>query len=103
MRKSGPVNAALPLVLTHGWPGSFVELLDVIGPLTEPAAHGLDPRDAFHLVITTLPGFGFSSPVQLAGWDATRISAAWAELMSRLGYDKIRRPSLGKWWAHHQC
>lgn len=79
---------ALPLLLTHGWPGSFVEFLDVIGPLTDPVAHGRDPGDAFHLVIPTLPGFGFSGPVSEAGWDTTRIARAWAVLMQRLGYDR---------------
>ena len=79
---------ALPLMLTHGWPGSFVEFLDVIGPLTDPAAHGGDARDAFHLVIPSLPGFGFSGPVAEAGWDTARIAKAWAELMRRLGYDR---------------
>ncbi len=77
---------ATPLVLTHGWPGSVVEFLDVIGPLTDPAAHGGDPADAFHLVIPSLPGFGFSGPVPDAGWDRARIGRAWAELMRRLGY-----------------
>ena len=81
-----PEQDALPLVLTHGWPGSFVEFLDVIGPLTDPRAHGGDPGDAFHLVIPTLPGFGFSGPVTDAGWDTTRIASAWAELMRSLGY-----------------
>ncbi|WP_265522804.1 epoxide hydrolase family protein [Oerskovia flava] len=79
---------ALPLLLTHGWPGSFVELLDLIGPLTDPVAHGGDAADAFHVVIPSLPGFGFSGPVHNAGWDTTRTAAAWAELMRRLGYDR---------------
>jgi len=83
-----PEPDALPLVLTHGWPGSFVEFLDVIGPLTDPRGHGGDRADAFHLVIPSLPGFGFSSPVTEAGWDTTRIAAAWAELMTRLGYQR---------------
>jgi pimeloyl-ACP methyl ester carboxylesterase len=83
-----PEPAALPLLLTHGWPGSFVEFLGVIGPLTDPRAYGSDPADAFHLVIPSLPGFGFSGPVSEAGWDTTRIASAWAELMSRLGYDR---------------
>jgi pimeloyl-ACP methyl ester carboxylesterase len=78
---------ALPLVLTHGWPGSFVEFLDVIGPLTDPAAHGRDPADAFHVVIPTLPGFGFSSPLAGGGWTVARIGETWAHLMERLGYD----------------
>lgn len=79
---------ALALVLTHGWPGSFVEFLDVIGPLTDPVAHGGDAADAFHLVIPTLPGFGFSGPVADAGWDTARIARAWAELMARLDYTR---------------
>lgn len=81
-----PEADALPLLMTHGWPGSIVEFLDVIGPLTDPRAHGGDPKDAFHLVIPSLPGFGFSSPVIEAGWTIERIGAAWAELMHRLGY-----------------
>lgn len=79
---------ALPLILTHGWPGSVVEFLDVIGPLTDPAAHGGDRRDAFDVVIPALPGFGFSGPVAESGWDTTRIAAAWNELMTRLGYPR---------------
>ena len=83
-----PEPDALPLVLTHGWPGSFVEFLDVIGPLSDPRSHGGDPADAFHLVIPSLPGFGFSGPVTEAGWDTARTAAAWAELMRRLGYER---------------
>ncbi|MGI8628081.1 MAG: epoxide hydrolase family protein [Geodermatophilaceae bacterium] len=83
-----PEPDALPLVLTHGWPGSFVEFLDVIGPLSDPRAHGGDASDAFHLVIPSLPGFGFSSPVTEAGWDTPRIAKAWAALMARLGYER---------------
>jgi pimeloyl-ACP methyl ester carboxylesterase len=83
-----PEPDALPLVLTHGWPGSFVEFLDVIGPLTDPVAHGGVAADAFHLVIPSLPGFGFSAPVTGPGWDTTRTAAAWAELMRRLGYHR---------------
>jgi pimeloyl-ACP methyl ester carboxylesterase len=79
---------ALPLLITHGWPGSFVEFLDVIGPLTDPAAHGRNSADAFDLVIPSLPGFGFSSPVAEGGWDAARIGRTWAILMERLGYDR---------------
>ena len=79
---------ALPLVLTHGWPGSFVEFLDLVGPLTDPVAHGGSAADAFHVVIPSLPGFGFSGPVHESGWDAAHIGAVWAELMSRLGYDR---------------
>lgn len=80
---------ALPLVLTHGWPGSVAEFVDVIGPLTDPAAHGGDPADAFHVVVPSLPGFGLSGPTAEAGWDATRIARAWAELMGRLDYERF--------------
>ncbi|QIS06307.1 alpha/beta fold hydrolase [Nocardia brasiliensis] len=83
-----PEAHALPLLLTHGWPGSVVEFLDVIGPLSDPRAHGGDPKDAFHLVIPSLPGFGFSGPVSTAGWTVERIAGAWAELMRRLGYER---------------
>jgi pimeloyl-ACP methyl ester carboxylesterase len=77
---------ALPLIITHGWPGSIVEMLDVIGPLTDPTAHGGTADEAFDVVIPSIPGFGFSSQPTEAGWDSGRIGAAWAELMSRLGY-----------------
>ena len=84
-----PNPDATPLLITHGWPSSFVEFTDVIGPLTDPAAHGGDPADAFHLVIPTLPGFGFSTPLAGAGWgNLFRVAGAWAELMRRLGYDR---------------
>ena len=83
-----PHEEALPLLLTHGWPGSVVEFLDLIGPLTDPAAHGGDPADAFHVVVPSLPGFGFSGPTADAGWDVDRIARAWAELMERLGYQR---------------
>jgi pimeloyl-ACP methyl ester carboxylesterase len=81
-----PEPEALPLILTHGWPGSIVEFLDVIGPLSDPAAHGGDRADAFHLVVPSLPGYGFSGPTHERGWSNLRIAGAWAELMSRLGY-----------------
>ena len=77
---------ALPLIITHGWPGSVIELLGVIGPLTDPAAHGGSAGDAFDLVLPSLPGFGFSAAPAEAGWDPGRIAQAWAELMRRLGY-----------------
>jgi pimeloyl-ACP methyl ester carboxylesterase len=84
-----PEPGALPLVMTHGYPSSVVEFLDVIGPLTDPRAHGGDPGDAFHLVVPSLPGFGFSTPVQGAGWgNLFRVAGAFAELMARLGYDR---------------
>ena len=79
---------ALPLILTHGWPGSVVEFLGLIGPLTNPVAHGGDGGDAFDVVIPALPGFGFSGPVSESGWTTTRIATAWDELMTRLGYDR---------------
>ncbi len=77
---------ALPLIMTHGWPGSVVELLETIGPLTDPTAHGGGAGDAFHLVLPSLPGYGFSSEPTELGWDAARTGRAWAELMHRLGY-----------------
>jgi len=82
-----PRPDARPLLISHGWPGSVVEFLDVIGPLTDPGAHGGDPADAFHVVIPTLPGFGFSGRAE-PGWNPHRIAGAWAELMRRLGYDR---------------
>ncbi|TDB74867.1 epoxide hydrolase family protein [Micromonospora sp. KC723] len=83
-----PEPDATPLILTHGWPTSPVEWLNVIGPLTDPRAHGGDPADAFHLVIPSLPGFGFSGPTRERGWNRFRVARAWAELMRRLGYDR---------------
>jgi len=77
---------ALPLIITHGWPGSVVELLDVIGPLTDPTAHGGRAEDAFDLVLPSLPGYGFSDQPTAVGWDPGRVAGAWAQLMSRLGY-----------------
>jgi pimeloyl-ACP methyl ester carboxylesterase len=82
------VPGALPLLLTHGWPGSFVEFLDIVGPLTDPEAFGGDPRDAFSVVIPSLPGFAFSSPLVGEGWTTNRIARTWAELMRRLGYER---------------
>jgi pimeloyl-ACP methyl ester carboxylesterase len=79
---------ALPLIMTHGWPGSVVELLETVGPLTDPTAHGGTAEDAFHLVLPSLPGYGFSGEPAELGWDAGRTARAWAELMRRLGYDR---------------
>jgi pimeloyl-ACP methyl ester carboxylesterase len=79
---------ALPLIMTHGWPGSVVEMLETIGPLTDPTAFGGSPEDAFHLVLPSLPGYGFSGEPAELGWDSGRIATAWAELMSRLGYTR---------------
>jgi epoxide hydrolase len=81
-----PEPGALPIILTHGWPGSIVEFLDVIGPLSDPVADGGNTADAFDLVIPSLPGYGFSGPTRETGWDKYRIAKAWAELMARLGY-----------------
>jgi pimeloyl-ACP methyl ester carboxylesterase len=83
-----PEPDALPLILTHGWPGSIVEYLNVIGPLTDPRSHGGDSSDAFDLVIPSLPGYGFSGPPPEPGWDNYRIAAAWVGLMHRLGYER---------------
>src|SRR4051812_1260921 len=93
-----PEPDALPLILTHGWPGSIVEFLDVIGPLSDPRAHGGNPADAFHLVVPSLPGFGFSGPTRDTGWTSDRIAKAWAELMSRLGYEHYGAQG-GDWGA----
>jgi pimeloyl-ACP methyl ester carboxylesterase len=79
---------AMPLIMTHGWPGSVIELLETIGPLTDPIAHGGTPEDAFHLVLPSIPGYGFSGEPTELGWDADRIARAWAELMDRLGYTR---------------
>jgi pimeloyl-ACP methyl ester carboxylesterase len=83
-----PHEDALPLIMTHGWPGSVVELLETVGPLTDPTAHGGDAEDAFHLVLPSLPGYGLSGEPRELGWDAARIGQAWAELMNRLGYTR---------------
>jgi pimeloyl-ACP methyl ester carboxylesterase len=79
---------ALPLIMTHGWPGSVIELLETVGPLTDPTAHGGDAEDAFHVVLPSLPGYGFSSEPAELGWNVGRVAQAWAELMHRLGYSR---------------
>jgi pimeloyl-ACP methyl ester carboxylesterase len=79
---------ALPLIMTHGWPGSVIEMLDSVGPLTDPTAHGGAAEDAFHLVLPSLPGYGFSAEPAEVGWDLARTARAWAELMRRLGHDR---------------
>jgi pimeloyl-ACP methyl ester carboxylesterase len=84
-----PEPDATPLIITHGWPGSIVEFLDIVGLLTDPAAHGGDPADAFHVVVPSIPGFGLSGPPADTGWEAGRIADAWAELMHRLGYERF--------------
>jgi epoxide hydrolase len=83
-----PEPDAMALLVTHGWPGSIVEFLGVIGPLTDPRAHGGDPADAFHLVVPSIPGFGLSGPTKEPGWTERRVAGAFAELMRRLGYDR---------------
>jgi pimeloyl-ACP methyl ester carboxylesterase len=83
-----PEADALPLMLIHGWPGSFVEFVDLIGPLSDPAAHGGDPADAFHVVIPSIPGHGFSTPLSEVGWIHERCATAFTALMARLGYDR---------------
>jgi pimeloyl-ACP methyl ester carboxylesterase len=79
---------ALPLIMTHGWPGSIIELLETVGPLTDPTSHGGSPGDAFHLVLPSLPGYGFSAEPTELGWESGRIARAWAKLMQRLGYTR---------------
>jgi epoxide hydrolase len=93
-----PEPEALPLILTHGWPGSAVEFLNIIGPLTDPRGHGGDPADAFHLVIPSIPGYGLSGPTRQAGWTTGRVARAWAELMARLGYGRYGAQG-GDWGA----
>ena len=79
---------AMPLIMTHGWPGSVIELLDSVGPLTDPTAHGGQAEAAFHLVLPSIPGYGFSAEPTEIGWDPGRTALAWAELMHRLGYTR---------------
>ena len=83
-----PEPNAMPLIITHGWPGSIVEFHKVIGPLTDPAKYGGNPADAFHVVAPSLPGYGFSGKPAKNGWNVERIGHAWAALMARLGYDR---------------
>jgi epoxide hydrolase len=86
VRSAAP--GAMPLIMTHGWPGSVVEFMEIIGPLTDPGAHGGDPGDAFHMVLPSIPGFGFSGPTRERGWNVTRVARAWDTLMGRLGYQR---------------
>ena len=94
-----PVPDAFPLILSHGWPGSIVEFLEILGPLSDPAAHGGDPADAFHVVCPSLPGFGWSSPLHSRGWNPVRIGRAFAELMARLGYPRYGAQG-GDWGSY---
>jgi pimeloyl-ACP methyl ester carboxylesterase len=89
---------ALPLIITHGWPGSIVEMLNIIGPLTDPTAHGGSAEDAFHVIVPSMPGYGFSAKPDETGWDVPHIARAWAELMKRLGYPRYVAQG-GDWGA----
>ena len=93
-----PHDNALPLIITHGWPGSIVEMLKVIGPLTDPTAHGGERGDAFHVVVPSMPGYGFSGKPPRPGWDPDRIARAWDQLMQRLGYTQFVAQG-GDWGA----
>jgi pimeloyl-ACP methyl ester carboxylesterase len=93
-----PHEDALPLIITHGWPGSIVEMLNVIGPLSDPPAHGGDAEDAFDVVVPSMPGYGFSGKPTATGWDPIHIAEAWIELMRRLGYDRFVAQG-GDWGA----
>jgi pimeloyl-ACP methyl ester carboxylesterase len=93
-----PHPNAMPLVLTHGWPGSVIEFLDVVGPLTDPTSYGGDAADAFHLVVPSLPGYGYSEKPTRTGWNIQRIARAWATLMAGLGYDRYGAQG-GDWGA----
>ena len=97
-----PHENALPVIITHGWPGSVIELLEVIDPLTNPTAHGASAADAFDVVIPSMPGYGYSGKPRETGWGPDRIARAWAELMRRLGYTPVRgaRRRLGR--DHHR-
>ena len=88
MHVRSPEPDALPLVITHGWPGSIVEFLDIVGPLSDPRAHGGDPSDAFHVVCPSIPGYAFSGPTNDRGWDPRRVGSAFAQLMAALGYER---------------
>ncbi|MCU1430720.1 MAG: Epoxide hydrolase [Actinomycetia bacterium] len=93
-----PEPDALPLLVTHGWPGSVSEFLDVIGPLSDPRAHGGDPADAFHVVAPSIPGYGWSGPTHESGWDVRKVAETWQQLMARLGYDRYGAQG-GDWGA----
>ena len=93
-----PHANALPLIMTHGWPGSFLEFVKVIGPLSDPESHGARAEDAFDLVVPSMPGFGFSARPQATGWNPDRIAGAWVELMRRVGYGRYVSQG-GDWGA----
>jgi pimeloyl-ACP methyl ester carboxylesterase len=98
MHIRSPEPVAKPLIMTHGWPGSIIEFMDVIGPLTDPVSHGGDAKDAFHLVLPSLPGFGFSGKPKVTGWGVEKVAASWNVLMQRLGYDRYFAQG-GDWGA----
>jgi pimeloyl-ACP methyl ester carboxylesterase len=93
-----PHENALPVIITHGWPGSIIEMLNVIGPLSDPTAHGGDATDAFDVVVPSIPGYGFSEKPSTTGWDPVHIARAWIELMGRLGYERYVAQG-GDWGA----
>src|SRR5436309_6815630 len=93
-----PHKNALPLIITHGWPGSVIEMLNVVGPLSDPTAHGGDAADAFDVVVPSMPGYGFSGKLQATGWDPVHIAEAWIALMRRLGYTRFVAQG-GDWGA----
>jgi pimeloyl-ACP methyl ester carboxylesterase len=93
-----PHENALPLIITHGWPGSVIEMLNVVGPLTDPTAHGGDAEDAFDVVVPSMPGYGFSGKPTATGWDPVHIAGAWIALMRRLGYTRFVAQG-GDWGA----
>ncbi len=93
-----PHPNALPLIITHGWPGSVIEMLNVVGPLTDPTAHGGDATDAFDVVVPSMPGYGFSGKPAETGWGPVHIADAWIELMRRLGYTRFVAQG-GDWGA----
>ncbi|WP_300007026.1 epoxide hydrolase [Pseudonocardia sp.] len=99
VHQHSPVPGAMPLVITHGWPGSVAEFAAVIGPLTDPVAHGGDAADAFDVVCPALPGFGFSGKPDRPGWGVERVAMAWCELMDRLGYARFGAQG-GDWGGH---
>jgi hypothetical protein len=97
-----PHEDALPLIMTHGWPGSVIELLETVGPLTDPTAHGGEAADAFHLVLPSVPGYGFSGEPREVGWHPGRVAAAWGELMQRLRLHPLRRPGRRRGRRRHR-
>ena len=98
-----PHENALPLIITHGWPGSVIEMLNVVGPLTDPTAHGGDPEDAFDVVVPSMPGYGFSGKPTATGWDPVHIADAWIDADAAPGIHAIRRARRRLGCADHRC